>query len=343
MNPKTVTLAAPFLALALLSSCQKHESPQTGTCRQEPGTAVAARDSLVPDGILAQGTAEAVRRADLSTRLMGHVLSVAVQEGQAVRAGQILARIDADELAARSQGVASALSGAQAQAELARTSAKRMRALYADSAVTRASLDQAEAELRRAEAGLAQVHAQGAEVRSVAGYASLSAPFSGRLTRRLVDPGALAAPGMPLLTVEDVSQLRVRVNAAPEAATHLHIGQILSAQVGGRGTTARIEGIVPAPVGNLLMVNALVENPGGVLPSGVSASLLLPRGTRQALLVPSLALHREEELTGVTVRKGSCDALRWVRVGAVVGDDIEVLSGLRPGESVVVPAQTAGR
>ena len=343
MNPKILMTAAPLLTLALLSSCQKTENSQAGSCRQEPGTAVAAHDSLIPDGILAQGTAEAVRRADLSTRLMGRVLSVTVQEGQTVRAGQILARIDADELSARSQGVASALSGAKAQAELARTSVKRMRALYADSAVTRAALDQAEAELTRAEAGLSQAHAQGAEVRSVAAYASLAAPFSGRLARRLVDPGALAAPGMPLLTVEDVSQLRVRVNASPEAVAGLRNGQILSAQVGGRETTARIEGIVPAPVGNLMMVNALVDNPGGALPSGVSASLLLPRGTRRALLVPSLALRREEELTSVLVRQGSCDALRWVRVGVTVGDNAEVLSGLRPLEFVVVPSQTAGR
>ena len=343
MNPKILMTAAPLLTLALLSSCQKTENSQAGSCRQEPGTAVAAHDSLIPDGILAQGTAEAVRRADLSTSLMGRVLSVTVQEGQAVRAGQILARIDAGELSARSQGVASALSGAQAQADLAGVSAKRMRALYADGAVTRAALDQAEAELRRAEAGLSQVRAQGAEVRSVAGYANLAAPFAGRLTHRFVDPGALAAPSMPLLTVEDISRLRVRVNAAPEAVADLRIGQILSAQVGGRSVSARVEGIVPAPVGNLLVVNALVDNPGGVLPSGVSASLLLPRGTRRALLVPSLALRREEELTSVLVRQGSCDALRWVRVGVTVGSDIEVLSGLRPLESVVVPSQTAGR
>lgn len=343
MNSKTLAAAAPILALALLSSCRSEAPAQAGACRQEAGSAVPVRDSAVPDGILALGTAEAVRHADLSTRLMGRVLAVSVQEGQAVRVGQILAHIDADELSARSQGVSSALSGAQAQAELARTNATRMRALFADGAATRASLDQAEAELARAEAGLSQVRAQGAEVHAVSGYAALAAPFSGRLSRRFVDPGALAAPGMPLLSVEDVSQLRVKVNAAPEAVAGLRAGTVLRAQVGGRDVPARVEGIVPAPVGNLLVVNALVDNPKGLLPSGVSASLLLPRGTRTARLVPQAALLREGELVGVKVRRGSCDGLRWIRTGVAVGNDIEVLSGLRPGESVVVPLQTAER
>lgn len=341
MNSKPIPSALLLCALALLVSCQTEETPQTTSCPVKPGAVVVVRDTLVPDGVLALGTAEALRRADLSTRLMGKVLSVAVNEGATVQAGQVLAKIEAGEMLAKYAGVSSALAGVEAQAELARTHARRMRALYADSAATKASLEMAEADLRRAEAALAQVHAQGAEVLSVSGYANLTAPFTGRLTRRWVDPGAMASPGAPLLTVEDISLLRVRVNAAPEAVAALRIGTPVHALVGGRDVMAKVEGIVPAPVGNLLVVNALVANTDGTLPSGVSASLLLPRGERMARLIPTAALRHEGDLVGVTVRKGTCDVLRWVRTGISFGNEIEVLAGLKPGEKIVVAHQIA--
>lgn len=337
-------LQALPLALALLFvSCETESIPQQPACPAAEGASLQLQDTVVSDGMLALGTAQALRRSDLSTRLMGKVLSVHAEEGALVRAGQVLMRIDGGEMNARRSGVASALEGAEAQVELARAHARRMKALYADSAATKASLEQAETDLLRAEAGLSQVRAQEAEVLSVSGYATLTAPFSGKVTRRLADPGAMASPGMPLLTVEDVSRLRIQVNAAPEAARNLRVGSWLNAEVAGRATRAQVEGIVPSPVGNLLVINALVDNKDQSLPSGVYASLWLPRGERTARLVPASALRHEGDLVGVTVKQGSCQVLRWVRTGSSFGNQVEILSGLSAGESIVVPQSLARR
>jgi allophanate hydrolase subunit 1 len=99
-----------------------------------------------------------------------------------------------------------------------------------------------------------------------------------------------------------------------------------------------VEGAVPVPGGALYTVNALVANPGNALVSGGAAVLLVPQGTRRAILVPAGAVVREGDLTGVRVVSGAAAELRWVRVGRAVGPDVEVLSGLRAGEQVLVAA-----
>ncbi|MEN9817989.1 MAG: hypothetical protein RLZ32_1869, partial [Gemmatimonadota bacterium] len=158
------------------------------------------------------------------------------------------------------------------------------------------------------------------------------------VTARLVDPGALAAPGMPLVTVQEVSSLRLRVTADGAVVRALRRGQRLDATIDGVPVTATIEGIVPAGAGNLFAVNALVANPGGTHRAGSTATVALPQGTRTALLVPARAIVREGDLTGVVVRGAALDERRWVRLGPAHGALVEVVAGLTAGEQVVVPA-----
>ena len=100
---------------------------------------------------------------------------------------------------------------------------------------------------------------------------------------------------------------------------------------------AVIEGVVPAG-GNLYTVNALVPNTDGRFLSGSAATLALPRGTRRAILVPSGAIGRQGDLTGVQVVAAGQASLRWVKPGRSTGGMIEILSGLAPGDSVLVTA-----
>jgi RND family efflux transporter MFP subunit len=199
-------------------------------------------------------------------------------------------------------------------------------------------VDAAEAGLARAEAGLQQSKAAVRELEAVGGYATVEAPFAGLVTRRFVDPGAFAAPGAPLVTVQDVSQLRLRATVAPEAARALRRGDRLAAAVEGDTVTATVEGIVPATAGALYTINALVDNRDARFLGGSAATLRIPAGRRHAVLVPQGAVVREGDLTGVRVRVGGASDLRWVRLGARRGDLVEVLSGLADGEQVVVPS-----
>lgn len=323
---------------ALLAACGGEDTPAPAAAATAPaGTVVAVVDTTIAATFAASGTAQPLQQATLSSKLMGTVTEVTVHVGDLVRAGQVLARLDTRDLAARDAQVRAGIAGAEAAQREALQHATRIRALYADSAAPRMLLDQAEAGLARAEAGLAAARAQQAELAAVADYGVIRAPFAGRVTQRFVDPGAMAAPGAPLLAVEDASRLRISVSAAPAAAARLRAGSPVGATIEGRAVTATVEGAAPV-MGNLYTVNALVANADGALPSGGAAQLLLPDGTRAALLVPAAAVVRQGDLVGVRVVTAGGSELRWVRLGAAAGDQVEVLSGIGKGDRVIVPA-----
>ena len=316
--------SASLLLLALLGACggQSPESERSpgalaANSQQAPGRVIEVRDTSIPAILEVAGTAEPVLRATLSTRLTGTVTAVLVQEGARVTKGQLLARMDARDLAARRLQVEAGMAEAEAVHRDAVTQAMRFRSLYADSAATRAQLDAAETGLARAEASVRSAQAAARELDATAAYAGIRAPFAGVVTQRFVDPGAFVAPGSPLATVQDVSRLRIVASVAPDLAATLARGSRLDATIERVPVTAVVEGVVPAPSG--------------------AATLRLPRGGRTALLVPVEALVREGDLTGVRIRTSSGTSLRWVRSGTVSGNQVEILSGLRSGDHVVIP------
>jgi RND family efflux transporter MFP subunit len=273
---------------------------------------------------------------------MGAVTAVPVHEGDRVRAGQVLARIDARDVTARQSQAQAGVAEAEAVHRDAVTQARRFQALYADSAATRAQLDAAETGLARAEAGVRTAHAAASEVDVMRGYAELRAPFAGIISQRFVDPGAFVAPGTPVVAVVDGSRLRISVTVAPDAARALAPGARLDGTIEDQPVEAVVEGVAPTPTGALYTVNAIVANPRGGHPAGGAATLRIPRGTRSGILIPAAALVREGDLTGVRVRTAAGLELRWVRLGLATDGAIEVLSGLRPGARVFVPQADEG-
>jgi RND family efflux transporter MFP subunit len=326
-------------AVVAIAACGR--APESAPERARPpvpeGTAFVVADTTLTDGVEAFGNAEPGRRAVLATRLMVRVTEVLVQEGAVVGAGQVLARLDATELDARRERVAAGLSAAEASWRDAETTARRFRALYADSAAPKAQLDQAEAALARAEAGVREARAAGSELDAVGDYATLRAPFAGVIVRREIDPGSLAAPGQPLLIIEDHSELRITVTAPPTAARGVAPRARLGGSIAGLPVNAEVEGVVPAPGGHLMTVNALVDNRTGEAVPGGAATLILPAGRRAARLVPAAAVVREGDLTGVRARRAGGWELRWTRLGRVEGGMVEILAGLEAGDTVLVP------
>jgi multidrug efflux system membrane fusion protein len=335
----SLTIATLVVALA---ACGGDEPAKRAA--MEPAAAgrlVAVIDTTITATFPASGIADPLRRATLSTRLMGSVTEVLVEEGARVRAGALLAQIDARDLAAKRAQVEAAISAAEAMHRDALTQAERFRSLYADSVATRHQLEQVETGLARAEAGLREARAAREELDAVGDYSAIRAPFAGIVTARHVDPGAFVAPGAPIVEVQEQERLRITVQVPASVARTLRPGQAVDAEVEGAIATAEIEGIVPAPTGGVYVVNALVRNPEGALSSGGAATLFLPEGTRRALLVPAGAVVREGDLTGVRVRTASGPELRWVRLAerparAEAAAMVEILSGLSAGDSVLL-------
>ncbi len=340
---KTVMAVAMALMIALsLSGCRDDARTELARAEIVPDAPVyTVRDTVVDAAVDAAGVAEAFAEASLSTKLMGSVEAVLVREGDAVVAGQPLVRIDARDLRAKRAQVDASISEAEAMQREASRQAERMRALYADSAAPKAQLDAAETGLARADAALRGAQAGARELQAVEDYATIRAPFDGVVTGRFVDEGAFAAPGTPLVKVQDSRRLRLVVTASPDAVRRLRPGDVLQARIEDDTASAMVEGVVPAPGGNIYRVNALVRNADGRFLPGSAATLALRQGERSAILVPSAAIVREGDLTGVRLQTAAGAELRWVRLGREQGSSVEVVSGLRAGDRVLLPATAA--
>lgn len=326
----------PLIAVVAGAACSG-PAPAAGTpASRTNGSVVVVADTAITATFDASGTARPVATATLSTKLMGAVTEVLVREGDTVATGQVLARVDARDLAARDSQAQAGIADAEAMQREAEAQARRIRALFADSAATRAQLDAVEAGLARANAAVKAARGAARELAATRSYADIQAPFAGVVTRRFVDPGAFVAPGAPIVEIQDGRTLRVSADAAPQAVRGLRRGQRIDVTIEDTAVVATIEGVVPS-AGNVHTVNALVDNSRGRLLAGTAASLALPMGARRALLVPSAAVRREGDLTGVVVREGTGDVVRWVRLGAAHGSLVEVTSGIQAGASIVVP------
>ncbi len=339
---KEMALACSVATLGACDSAGHPEIAPIVEAASAAGIDYIVRDSTIHDVHEASAVAEPYAQATVSTKLMGTVLAVYVKEGDQVSLGQPLLRIDARDLDAKRQQVQAGIAASEALQHEAELMATRMRALYADSAAPKSQLDAAESGLARANAGVASARAGVAEIDAVAGYAVVRAPFPGVVTQRFVDVGAFAAPGGPLLTVQDQARLRVVATVAPNVARLVKRGARVTVLVEGIAATASVEGVVPTTGGSLYLVNAVVDNRHGALVSGGAAQLLIEDGLRQAILVPKGAIRREGGLVGVVIRSGASMTTRWIRLGRTVGAAVEVLAGVGVGDTIRVPNASSG-
>jgi RND family efflux transporter MFP subunit len=271
-----------------------------------------------------------------------------------VRAGQTLAVLDDATLRAAAHQAEAGLMAAQSQqaaaqtdANLASSTLERYKQLQAQKSVSPQELDEvtrrAEAATERVEALRAQgeaAKAQDSGARAMLGYTRLRAPFAGMVTARLADPGTLASPGVPLLQVDSDGPLQLQTTVDESAIGMVHKGMKISVSIDG-ATTANVTGtvaeIVPAadPASHSFTVKIdLVSS--GKLRAGMYGTAAFATGTRQSILIPRSAVVQRGSLACAYVLDSTGIAqLRYLTLGAVQENNVEVLSGISAGEKLV--------
>jgi RND family efflux transporter MFP subunit len=216
---------------------------------------------------------------------------------------------------------------------------QRMERLHARDAATQKDLDDATAGYEAALANLRAAEEGVKAARSYLAYAEIKAPFAGVVVDRMVEVGDMASPGRPLFVIEDTSRVKIEAQVPESAAAGLSIGDPVEVEIGGERFEARLSELLPAadPRSRTFTVRALLDNPGRSLRSGMFARLRLGGASSPAVTVPEESLIRRGPLSGVfVVAADSTARLRWITVGRTRDGLVEVLSGLAPGEAVVL-------
>jgi RND family efflux transporter MFP subunit len=292
------------------------------------------------DGAAYAGTVEPIERVRLATKIMGRVEAIDFDEGDEVRAEQTLVRLRPREIEAKRAQAEAAVEEAEAHLRNATAQRDRIESLFDRAAATPKELDDvrtafAGAQARRRAAGEALK-----EVEELLRYTSLSAPFDGVVTRRWMEPGDLAAPGQPILEVENLDRVKV-VARVPEG----DVGMTVRVEVlaGGQEPSGAVEGtidrVVPSadPMSRQFDIKVHLDNPGHRIKPGMFARVIVGTPGGGGLTVPRQAVFRRGQLEGLFVVGPDGRArLRWIRTGATHGGRVEVLSGVDADEEVIV-------
>lgn len=276
----------------------------------------------------AEAVLDAVRQATVAAQVQGRILEVRTDAGKHVAAGEVLMKIDERE-------AAQVLASAQAQLAVAQANFERTRNLYQQKFVSQAALDKAEADFKSAAAS------RGA-AGTVASFSTITAPISGIVAQRLVEPGDMAVPGKALVTVFDPKSLRA-IASIPQYKLTL-VKQTPKAKIefpeSGKWVDAvRVE-LLPTADASTHVVQArayLPEHLEGAIP-GMFVRVHFIVGRAKKLVLPASAVLRRGEVTAAyVVDEKGLPHLRQIRLGeAVAGGDLEVLAGLSAGERVAL-------
>ena len=321
-------MGCALLLALLLPGCGKRHEPHAAAAVPLSTAQVRVQAAVIkPQPVTEEvvGTVRAKIRATLEAKVSGRIQEMPVRLGQAVKAGDLVASLDAAEIKAR-------LEQAQASLEQADRDWNRVSALFKGQAVTRSELDNAESRLRVAKGAVAEADA-------MMRYVEIRAPFDGVVSRKWADVGDLASPGKPLVDIQDPSVLQLDADVPEAMATPIQLGAALVVRLDNASGTmnGKVTEIAPAadPASRTVAMKVDLPRSPGLIP-GRFARLVVPVGESRSLDVPSAAVVQRGQLEMVFVVTNQQARLRLVKTGKRLGDQVEILSGLEQGDAVAI-------
>ena len=305
-----------------------------------PGTQGDATSLELP------GRLEAYSRAPLYARVSGYLKSWSADIGTPVKAGQLLAEIEAPDLDQQLLQAKADLASAQANAALAQATATRWQQIVQSGAVSKQDVDEKVGDYKAKQALVNSAKANFDRVQALKGFTRITAPFDGIVTARQTDVGALinvgSSVGQELFVVSDTKKLRVYVSVPQNYVPSIPPGTKATMTVPdrpGKTYSATVESssqAVNVASGSTLMQLGVDNANGELLPGGfANVSLDLPRNV-QALNIPASALMFDKSgLRIATVGADNKVVLKPVTIQRDLGSIIELASGIEPGDRVI--------
>lgn len=296
------------------------------------------------DSIAVDGTVEAINKATLTAQTQGRVTAIHFDVDDYVNQGDIVLELENREQKSRVSQAQAAVDEARASVQEASKNFARVEELVTSGTLSQADFDRSRAALDAARARQKQAEAALDQARQQLSYTQLVAPYPGILTDRYVEVGELATPGKPL--VAGLSMDRIRVTATvPQRYVDAVRRQSSLTVVLDDGTRLASNDITVFPYAEAgshsFRIRAELDaGVDGIYP-GMFARVELVTGSREVLTVPASAVLRRQELTAVYRLDGNTPRLTQVRTGRVLGDQVEILSGLMAGQVIASDASAA--
>ena len=337
-------LAVLTLALA---SCKK-EGNDTGMAAADPVVLIGRENIAVAkleelrSGPPISGSLEARTEARVRAELAGQVKRTFADEGQRVRRGVLLARLDDSAVRDAYLSGKSAVRSAESALRIAQRNAERAGRLAQAGALPERDLETAQQNATSAEGALADARARLALAEKQLGNTMVRAPISGAVSKREVDPGDVVQVGAGLFTIVDLSSLRLEATVPVEEIDRLKVGAPVEFSVSGydRRFSGRIERINPAvdPTTRQVRIYVVIPNAEQSLVAGLYAEGRVATDARRAVAVPTSAVDRRGTAPVIHRLKGGKVEVVPVRLG--VRDEatelVEIHSGLTPGDTVLL-------
>ncbi len=292
-----------------------------------------------------QGSVRSRVVARLAPKLNARILEIKVNPGDKVNKGDVIARLDDRDLQAAYAAASAALVAAQAQAGQANAEEKRTSDLYEKQAATRQNYDAVVAQARAARAMIGQAAGAAQQAKVMLGENVLYAPFDGVIGERLREPGDMGLPNGAIVTLYKPDDLRLETSIASHCLTRLAIGQIVNVRLDtpAREIVGTVDEIAPEidPQTHTRSIKIKLPTVAGLQQGQYGWLSLSCQADRKTLLIPVSAVLHYGQLQAVKVVEDGRLHTRHIRTGKQYGEQVEVLSGLHDGETILADSGLA--
>ena len=295
-----------------------------------PVSAVTIAPRTIDAVVSAVGTLNSRNSSVLSSKIMGKVIALHAKEGDYVKQGALLLRIESGEISAQVFQAQAAYNNAKLQHD-------RIKRLFDEKAATQMEMDQATLGLDSANAGL-----NGAK--AMESYTIIEAPISGQVIEKHINLGEMALPGQPIIKIEDNRNLRLEVTVREQDLKYIQAGKPVIVQIDalpGRDIKALVAQVVPASDVRTHSFIVKIDVPSDKsLITGMYGKVLFSTGRREAILVPKSAIVELSGISGVYIISMDGSAVfQMIQPGDTTGDRVEAVTGLKAGDRVIVSKQ----
>ena len=351
ISRKSAAVLLSLFALAVVNACDRGDKASAAeTAKAEtmivgPENITVAANGSIMTGPSISGTLEPDREAVLRAQVPGSVLQTYADQGQAVNAGTVLARIDATGIQDAYTSARAGLVSARNAADVAAKDLSRNEKLLAAGAIAERDIDQSRRSSIAAHAALEDANSRLASAEKAYRSTTITAPFSGVVSERPVSAGDVVQPGTALFTVVDPSSMRLEASVPAEQLASIRIGVPVDFTVSGypgRQFVGRITRINPTadPTTRQVRIYVSIPNEGRALVGGLFANGRMSTATKMGLVVPQSAVDVRGSIPSVMrVKQGKVEKVQ-VQIGLTdkTSETIEILSGVQPGDTLLLGA-----